>query len=165
MVRIGILSDTHLTGVTPLFQQQVNGCFAGVDMILHAGDLTELSILTAFGNRPVHAVHGNMCGHAAYTALPERKIIRVGSFTIGLCHGAGATHDIEVWLRRELGPVDCIVYGHTHHAVCHRADSVLFINPGRFMTRGRLTDSGTYAILEVNNKLHARVYTIGGRDK
>ena len=161
MIKIGVLSDTHLSAPSPVFQQQVEKCFKEVDIIFHAGDLTELSILKAFGNREVHAVHGNMCGHAAYTHLPGEKIISVGGFTFGLCHGAGSTHNIEERLWNELGPVDCIIYGHTHHAVCHRSGPVLFMNPGSFVLQNRYGSPGTYGILEVDTKVHGTIHTIG----
>jgi putative phosphoesterase len=163
MTRIGILSDTHLTQVTPLFRKQVASCFAGADMILHAGDLTELGILKVFKDRQVHAVHGNMCGNAAYTSLPAEITIRIGDFVIGLCHGAGgSTHDIEERLWQKFGPVDCIVYGHTHNAVCNRAGPVLFINPGSFLSRSRHGMAGTYAILEVGPDLRGSIHQVDG---
>ncbi len=160
MIKIGVLSDTHLSAVSPVFQKLVDRCFAGVDIIFHAGDLTELSILNAFGNRQVYAVHGNMCGHGAYTNLPEKKIITIDGFTFGLCHGAGPTHNIEERLWNELGPVDCIVYGHTHHAVCHRSGPVLFLNPGNFVSRGRHGVSGSYGIIEVTTEVRGTIHTI-----
>lgn len=162
MIKIGILSDTHLSQVTPLFKKQVTHCFAGMDMILHAGDLTELSILQVFGDRQVHAVRGNMCGHAAYTSLPAEKTIQVGGFTIGLCHGAGSTHDVEERMWQKFGPVDCIVYGHTHNAVCHRSGPVLFINPGSFLSRSRYGRAGTYAILKVDRDLRGSIHQVDG---
>ncbi len=77
---IGILSDTHLTRLTPEFSARVDCCFKGVSIILHAGDLTEPSILQAFASREVHAVHGNMCSHASRRLLPTKKTIQLGHF-------------------------------------------------------------------------------------
>ena len=161
MIKIGVLSDTHLSASSPVFQQQVEHSFKGVDIIFHAGDLTELSILKAFGDREVHAVHGNMCGHAAYTHLPEKKVVSISGFTFALCHGARSSSNIEEQLWNELGPVDCIIYGHTHHAVCHRSGPVLFMNPGSFVLRSRYGTPGTYGILEVNTELRGTIHTVG----
>jgi putative phosphoesterase len=163
MTRIGILSDTHLIEATESFKTQVARCFNGVEIILHAGDLTERCVLDAFTDKEVHAVHGNMCNYSSSSTLPETKTIRVGGFTIGLAHGAGGpAHNIEERLWNKLGPVDCIVYGHTHHAVCHRAGPVLFINPGRFVCDPRNPAAGTYAILEVGRQLHGAIHAISG---
>ena len=61
MIRAGILSDTHLTKVNQEFLQRVEHCFADCDVIIHAGDLVDLSLLDAFQGKTVHAVHGNCC--------------------------------------------------------------------------------------------------------
>lgn len=162
MIRIGILSDTHLPGPNTWFQQQVQVCFSDVAIILHAGDLTDISVLDAFQGKEVHAVHGNMCSHNAYTRLPAKKTIQVGGFTIGLAHGdASIFYNPEEWLWNELAPADCIVYGHTHRPVCHRAGPVLFVNPGSFSQRFGRSAPGTYAILEVGSNLHATIHALG----
>ena len=61
MIHIGILSDTHLNSCTDSFRRQVNTVYAECSIILHAGDLPNISILEAFSGKEVHAVHGNMC--------------------------------------------------------------------------------------------------------
>ena len=125
-------------------------------MILHAGDLTNISLLDAFGSKQVHAVHGNMCGYQAQVDLPAKKIIEVGSFQIGLAHGTGYYQNIEERLYNDFGPLDCIVYGHTHKAVCHRLGKTLFVNPGSFSAGS----SATYAIITAGEKLAATIHTV-----
>jgi len=159
-MRIGVLSDTHLHAATEGFRRRVEVCFAGVEMILHAGDLTELAVLQAFGDRTVHAVHGNMCGVSARGVLPESRVIRVGGFVIGLCHGAGPYHNVEERLWSSFGEADCIVYGHTHRPVCHRQGPVLFVNPGSFTGTGPYGAAGTYALLEVNDTIRATILEV-----
>jgi predicted phosphodiesterase len=48
MITIGVLSDTHLIEPNKEYIEKATRCFAGTDMILHAGDLTSLSVLEAF---------------------------------------------------------------------------------------------------------------------
>lgn len=157
-IRIGILSDTHLTLPSARFQALVDACFAGTAMILHAGDLTDLRVLQAFRGKEVHAVHGNMCSQAVCSVLPKKKVVIVGGFQIGIIHSAGVSYDFEEMLLNEFDGVDCIVYGHTHQPVCHRTGSVLYINPGSFMPTGRHGGPGTYAILEVGRELRGRIH-------
>jgi hypothetical protein len=159
-VRIGILSDTHLTGPTPEFKKLVDLCFAGTSMILHAGDLTDPLILSAFNGKEVHAVHGNMCSSAGLQALPRKKIITVGNFTIGIIHNTGYAYDFEDQLALEFDTVDCIVYGHTHRPICHKSGGILYINPGSFQSTGRFGAPGTFAILEAGTKLSASLYKV-----
>ncbi len=161
MIKIGILSDTHLSGPNELFKKHAQACFSDVDIIFHAGDLTELTILSVFNGKELHAVHGNMCGYSAYNALPEKKVIQAGNFTIALTHGADCGYnDIEECLWNEFAPIDCIVYGHTHQPVCHKKGPILFINPGSFSLRTRYGTVGTYAILEVGEKLHGEIHEL-----
>ncbi|MBU2536821.1 MAG: metallophosphatase family protein [Proteobacteria bacterium] len=159
-VKIGILSDTHLSRPTETFRKITEACFHDADMILHAGDLTDPTILTAFPGKEVHAVHGNMCSAFACQHLPTHKEIQVGGFTIGLIHQVGNTYDFEERLIDIFPEADCIVYGHTHKPVCHRLGGILYINPGSFTGTGYSGGGGTFAILEVGETLHCQIYQI-----
>lgn len=160
MTRIGVLSDTHLPGPTPELQRQVETCFAGIGIILHAGDLTDLAVLEVFRDKEVHAVCGNMCHAAAARALPVRKEIRVGGFTIGLIHGLGPGYDFAGQLPDVFPEADCIVYGHTHQPAIERVGHILLVNPGSFLPTGRYGARGTYAVIEVGETLSAAIHQV-----
>ena len=155
-ITAGVLSDTHITQADPVFLQLVTRCFQDCDIIIHAGDLTDQGILSAFTGKTVYAVHGNTCNAATRRALPERRVFQMGRFTIGLGHGHFAGADIEDALWTAFPEADCIVYGHTHRPVCHREGArdgqggVLFLNPGAFKF-------GAYAILKAGEKLEAEL--------
>lgn len=156
--RIGILSDTHLTGLTDRFQAQVAACFAGVDLVLHAGDLTSPAILTAFAGKEVLAVHGNMCDRESAAALPALRTFKVGGFILVLLHGdAFGYSNIEERLFTAFAEADCIVYGHTHRAACHHLGGTLMLNPGSFTAPGRHGAPPTYAILTVGDELSGEI--------
>lgn len=159
-IKIGILSDTHLVGPNDDFRKQAAACFVDASIILHAGDLTDTSILEVFRNKEVHAVHGNMCHAATRATLPCKKEIQAGAFRIGLIHRVGNTYDFEQLLYDEFPEADCIVYGHTHRPVCRWIGSVLLINPGSFMSSGRYGSPGTYALLEVGERLTGTIYEV-----
>lgn len=161
-IKIGILSDTHQTKITPEFQKKVVECFTGMDVILHAGDLTSPNILAALsGLGKVHAVHGNMCDADSRRLLPRRLEININGFQIGLIHQcAGQAYDFEAELLDEFGPIDCIVYGHTHRPACHHLGETLIINPGSFMSSGRFGAPGTYAILNIGRDLQAKIHEV-----
>jgi len=161
--RIGILSDTHLSTPTETFRKMVDFCFHDADVILHAGDLTDLSILQAFSGKTVHAVHGNMCAPLTRLSLPEKKVIQIGGFTIGLIHRAGHTYDFEDRLIEIFPEADCIVYGHTHRPVCHRLGGILYVNPGSFSGSGYSGAGGTFAILEAGETLQGQIYQLQGK--
>jgi putative phosphoesterase len=161
MTRIGILSDTHLGSPTPWFTNQAQQAFKNCSVILHAGDLTDVSILKVFKGKKIHAVHGNMCDASSYHSLPTDKMISIDGYSIGLCHGAGNRHNIEERMWNLFPTADCIVYGHTHIAVNHVLAKTLFINPGSFASTGRYGAQGSYAILTTNpDGLKASIHTI-----
>jgi len=158
IIRIGILSDTHLSEVTDRFRTQVAACFAEVDLVLHAGDLTSPAILSAFGNKEVLAVHGNMCDRASATTLPSLRTFTVGGFRFVLIHGHAFGHrDLEEQLFTAFAEADCIVFGHSHRAVCHRLGEVLMVNPGSFSAPGKFGAPPTYAILTVGHELAGEI--------
>ena len=160
MIRAGVLSDTHLARPDSLFTRQVADCFADCDVIIHAGDLTALPVLEAFRGKTVYAVCGNMCGHAARANHPEHLQFALGAFTIGLTHGVRLGADPEHALWRLFPEADCIIYGHTHRPVCHRAGATLFLNPGSFQSTGPHGAPGTFAVLEAGEELAARICTV-----
>lgn len=160
IVRAGILSDTHLTRPDSRFKRQVRQCFADCDMIIHAGDMTNPSILEVFQGVEVKAVHGNMCGEPVRRLYPANQLFQLGQFTVGLTHGAGLGMDIENRLFDLFPEADCMIYGHTHQASIQRYGDILMINPGSFQATSRFGAPGTYAILEAGDTLEATIHQI-----
>ncbi len=149
MIKVGILSDTHLSKSNSQFRKNCAVAFSGCDTIIHAGDLTDISLLSTFAGKEIYGVHGNMCNQSTRRILPEKKIITLKGYSIGICHGAGPRHNIEERLIELFPGADCIVYGHTHIATCHTADKTLFINPGCFQGTGLYGAPGTYGLLYI----------------
>lgn len=131
-MKIGIISDTHLTQATPDLIELGNGPFRDVEMILHAGDITELAVLQALAGRKVLAVCGNMDSPSVRRELPARQVFQAEKFKVGLIHGWGGPRGIEERIAREFEEVDCIVYGHTHVPAHMERGGIFFFNPGTF---------------------------------
>ena len=160
VIRAGVLSDTHIPKVSPLFKEQVEACFSDVQVIFHAGDLTHCSILKEFDGKEVHAVHGNMCSFENHQVLPTKKVISFGGYKIGLIHKTGYSYDFQHLLVHEFDAVDCIIFGHTHQPFCQREGGILYVNPGSFMPTSRHGAPGTYAILECGEELRASIHQV-----
>ena len=92
-------------------------------------------------------------------ALPEKEVIEVGPYRLGLIHGWGSSTGLEERIRHEFRNMDVIVYGHSHRAVNHIRDGVLFFNPG---TAIGYTSSGEHSmgVLEINNTIQGRIIKI-----
>ena len=130
-MKIGVLSDTHLHNPGESLPRQVLDLLAGVDMILHAGDITHPSVVDFLETiAPTHAVRGNMDDPNLHALLPLKRVVEVDAFRIGLVHGWGAPVGMEERVEKEFDNVHCIVYGHTHYPACHRRNGILFFNPG-----------------------------------
>jgi putative phosphoesterase len=123
-VVIGLISDTH-----GLVRPEVHDALAGVDFILHAGDvggddiLEELRIIA-----PVYAVYGNTDDTANPSLAPE-VVMEIEGVSIHLSHG----HEVGTPTPERLVArysQDVIVYGHTHRQLVTRVGKQLVINPG-----------------------------------
>lgn len=135
-------------------------CFKDCDVIIHAGDLVDIAVLDIFSGKKIYAVHGNMCNSKTANTLPGQTTFQLEQFTVGLVHGAGLGFDIELRLWDLFPEADCMIYGHTHRAVCHRQGKALIINPGSFQKPSPYGGGGTYAILEIDNSMHGAIYEV-----
>jgi uncharacterized protein len=148
VVRVGVVADTHCPEFIDRLPGRVGELLAGVDLILHAGDITSLETLAELGRiAPVEAVLGD---HDAGLDLPRRRLLEVGGRRIGLLHGNRShlweepvtflgTVSLGLWwptvgldrfLLGAFPEADVVVYGHTHFAASRRVGGVLLFNPG-----------------------------------
>lgn len=149
---IGLISDTHIPDRARIIPQNVIDAFSNVDLILHAGDLTSLSVIEELEKiAPVMAVQGNM-DRVSGIDLPKAKTLEAEGLKIGMIHGEvypRADTQQLVYLAKELD-VDILVSGHSHQPKIEKKDGVLLINPGSPIVP-RLADR-TVMLLEINNK-------------
>jgi uncharacterized protein len=121
---IGLIADTH-----GLVRPDVHDALAGVELILHAGDvggedvLEELTLIA-----PVLAVKGNTdpTGEPRLVTSIDRTI---GDVSIHVSHG----HEVgsptpEKLLARYRA--DVVVYGHTHRQLITQVGRRWAVNPG-----------------------------------
>ncbi|TGE32332.1 metallophosphoesterase family protein [Desulfosporosinus sp. Sb-LF] len=130
-MRIAVLSDTHLREGRSL-PRIVWEHLTQIEMILHAGDLTNMSLLEELASiAPVRAVRGNCDGWDV--SLPERDIVECESLRIGLIHGsAGKGKNVpeRAYLAFADSPVDIIIFGHSHSPFMEWRNGILMFNPG-----------------------------------
>jgi putative phosphoesterase len=105
--------------------------FRDVDVILHAGDITHLSLLEDLSAiAPVEAVCGNMDTEAARRLLPAKKVFSIEGISLGLIHGWGPPWGIRQRIRDSFEGVQVVVHGHTHQPFAGFEEAVYFFNPG-----------------------------------
>jgi putative phosphoesterase len=159
-MKVGVISDTHVPAVVKELPSAIFDIFKDVELILHAGDLVELSVLYELkAIAPVEAVAGNMDGIEIQKTLPAKKIVEIGRFRVGLIHGQGKVEGQMERIRREFDAVDLIVFGHSHTPFWGRVGDVLFLNPGS-PTDKRWAPYNSVAILEVGDNMRAEIIRI-----
>ncbi len=137
--RVGVVSDTHVPEFQPSLHKAIFRRLAGVDLVLHAGDITEQSTLDALSAiAPVVAVRGN---HDDFD-LPWQRVVDCAGVQVGLIHGhRGRVREFPgvAWNEAFAGrafwwngvkqhvvrafagePVDIVVFGHIHRPLIER---------------------------------------------
>jgi len=148
---IGLIADTH-----GLVRPDVHTALAGVELIIHAGDVggdevfTELDLIA-----PVVAVRGNT-DPPSHPRLPVAVELEIGGLRVHVSHGheLGAPTPDKLFARYTT---DVIVFGHTHRPVVVNVASRWAINPGAAGPRrfdilpsvGRMTIRGGQVEVEI----------------
>ncbi len=159
-MRVGVISDTHVPAIMPALPSVIFDIFQGVDLILHAGDIVELSVLDELGTiAPVEAVAGNMDGPDIQLKLPSKKVLSLGAFSVGLIHGKYRIDVQKEMIRKEFDTVDLIVYGHSHTPFWGTVGGVYYLNPGS-PTDKRHAPYNSVALLDVGLELKAEIIKI-----
>ena len=129
---IGVISDTHIPQSADEIPQSVFSIFKGVDLIIHAGDLTSLGVLNKLGKiARVKAVYGNMDSQEVRQKLPEKEIIKIGNFSLGVIHGQGSPAHLSAFVEKQFKEaLDVIIFGHSHNPCNEKRGKTIFFNPG-----------------------------------
>ena len=104
-MKIGVVSDTH-----GLLRPEVLPALAGVDHILHLGDVGDPAILKSLAEiAPVHAVRGNIDRTGPCSRLPETDVLLFeGHYFI--CSTISATLHLDP----AAAKFSAVLYGHSH---------------------------------------------------
>jgi putative phosphoesterase len=150
-LRVAVVSDSH-----GLLRPEVTRTLAGVDHILHAGDVGTPGVLAALERiAPVTAVRGNVDHGPWATALPDRVQVELGGARFLVLHRL-----------EDLGAapagVTAVVYGHSHRPAQELRQGVLYLNPGSIGPR-RFRLPVAWCFLDVRDgRLEVEPRTLGG---
>jgi putative phosphoesterase len=144
-MKVGLISDTHIPESRQDLWPQIIDAFQGVDAILHAGDLHDLSVIdTLHAIAPTYAARGNGEDGSGgrevqpdHHRLKEYWSIELGGFTIGLTHYIPMPEipphlTVSKWIEKKFPNtnLDVLIYGDTHVEQIDLIDGVLCVNPG-----------------------------------
>jgi len=117
---IGVISDTH-----GLVRPEAIEALAGVDMILHAGDIGDSAVLDILRDiAPVVAVRGNNDKGEWSSSLPDWEVVEIGPVSIYMLHNL---KEIDI---SPAGNFQVVVSGHSHKPTIEEKRGVLYVNPG-----------------------------------
>ena len=111
---VAVLADTHVRagGSTRLTEPAWN-VVRGSDVVLHAGDVVDDSLLDALrAIAPVYVVRGN--NDVTLHALPETLELELDGVRVAMVHDSGATRGREGRMHRRFPNADLVVFGHSH---------------------------------------------------
>ncbi len=175
-MKIGLISDTHSAGSGLDLPSPVLQALAGVDLILHCGDLECLGVLDYLeAVAPVLAVRGyeDPTEKGYRLAARSTRIVQAENIRIGMVHdiqwpgpkiptspdgtrlGLHPGYSRPILTLKFGEPVDVVVFGDTHEEMVCYWDDVLMVNPGsptfpgRRHRRGEL---GTVGFLDVEGE-------------
>ena len=139
-MKIGVISDTH-----GLLRPEAEQRFAGVEHIIHAGDIGRPEIIAKLSRiAPVTAIRGNVDTADWAARYPATTTFELGGRSIHVVHDV---HDLE--LDPRASRIDIVMSGHSHKPRIETVDGVLYLNPGSAGPR-RFSLPVTLAIMELD---------------
>jgi putative phosphoesterase len=146
---VGVVADTHVPDRVDRMHPALISTLkaAGVQRILHAGDISVPSVLDELGKiAPVTAVRGNR-DWAFHGSLAMAEKMELAGVKVALMHGHGSLgrylsdkvtywtmgyrfERYQVWLARMAPDAQVIIFGHTHRMVNRQVGKTLYFNPG-----------------------------------
>jgi putative phosphoesterase len=166
-IRIGILSDTHMPAAVREIWPEVVETFAGVDLVLHSGDIVHPMVLDQLeAIAPVLASTGNNDAGLRDPRMADAQWLEFDGVEVAMVHDMEPEDEpIDVLRDRYLGGrhADVMITGHTHRERMDWRDGVLQINSGSpvhpHLWSTRL---GTVALLEIDRgAIRARIVRLG----
>jgi hypothetical protein len=109
-----------------MLRPEVLPALEGVDVIFHAGDVGDISILDSLRTiAPVHAIRGNVDSVGPTADLPTQEAIEIGGHFIYMLHSVDALD-----IHPKASGITAVISGHSHKPLIEYKHGVLFLNPG-----------------------------------
>lgn len=150
-MRIGVISDTH-----GYLDPRVTGHFAGVEHIVHAGDIGAAYVLDRLAAiAPVTAVTGNVdWGGPLDREYRRGARLNLAGYSLYITHIGD--HPAELAKRLPVPRPHVYIYGHSHIPALERLDGVLFLNSGA-AGKPRFGRQPSIALLELGDDVTAQI--------
>lgn len=132
-IKIGVISDTHISKDTYKIEQLIEKHLKDVDLVIHAGDYKTNKVIQIIKSKKNFAgVWGNNDGDIIKSEVKEKLILTLCGYKIGVYHGHGegkSTIDKAYNMFKD-DKVDIIIFGHSHQPIIKTINKTLMLNPG-----------------------------------
>lgn len=133
-MRIGLLTDTHLPSSIQELWDDVRVAFAGVDLIMHGGDIVTPGVLDWLETiAPTLAARGNNDDGMVDARVQDCQRLEVEGWRLAMIHDMEPEdRPISALVTQYLGgeSADILITGHTHFERLDYRDGVVQINSG-----------------------------------
>jgi putative phosphoesterase len=150
-MKVGVISDTH-----GLLRPEAEQRLAGVDHIIHAGDIGSPDIVARLERiAPTAAIRGNIDTGTWATDYPDSQTLSLAGRSIHVLHNLK-----NLDLDPKSAGVEVVISGHSHRPNIETIDGVLYLNPGSAGPR-RFTLPIALATLELGERgIRARIHEL-----
>ena len=152
-MRVGLITDTHIPDIASAVPPEVAQVFEGVELILHAGDIYDISVIDELEKiAPVRAALGD---DDPFKMLQDERIEMKHVLNLE-GHTVWLIHERPMWYRpstiqTEDAP-NVIVHGHSHDARISDDNGILFVGSGSPTFLHYRRGLGTVAILDITGE-------------
>ncbi|MDQ1696627.1 MAG: uncharacterized protein QOJ03_1980 [Frankiaceae bacterium] len=139
-MRLLVLADTHVPTRARDLPEQVWQDVDRADVVVHAGDWVDVSLLAAMHARcrRLIGVWGNNDGPELRSRLPEVAYAELDGLRLAVVHETGASAGRERRCSARFPAVDVLVFGHSHIPWdTTTASGLRLLNPGSPTDRRR----------------------------
>ena len=148
---VGVISDTH-----GLLRPEAVAALAGVERIVHAGDIGSPDVLTQLERvAPVVAVRGNNDRDAWATAIPQTEVLEIGGVSLYVLHDL---HELD--LDPRAAGFAAVIAGHSHQPRLDERDGVIYLNPGSAGPRRFKLPISLARLTVTDSRVQARLLTL-----
>ena len=157
-----VLADTHIPRRAKALPEALIPYLKRADLLLHAGDLIEPSLLDELAAyAPVRVVKGNVDGPDV--DLPETLEFGFGGIPVAMIHDSGPRRGRRRRLEKRFPEARVVVFGHSHIPFLEDESGLLLLNPGS-PTDKRRQPEHTFALLGAEDgAVRAEILTLWGR--
>ncbi|MFC2949817.1 metallophosphoesterase family protein [Virgibacillus sediminis] len=156
-MKLVITGDTHMPRRGTQLPARLEQELKTANLIIHTGDWQTMDMyhmLSEFGE--VRGVFGNVDGEDICRKFPEKLVLELEGYRIGVVHGHGERKTTE---RRAIEAfdgedLDIIIFGHSHIPLLRYSKRRLLLNPGSPMDK-RTTPYYSFAVLHLGPEIRA----------